>query len=261
MTSSWMNGCPSINIIMEELRQNYIFGMHPVTEAVLSGKKIEKVLFKQGLEGPQFRELLVLLQEKGINIQFVPIQKMDKLCKGRHQGVIALFSSIDFISLEEMLETAYKKTKNPLFVMLDGVSDVRNFGAIARTCECAGVNGIILPAKGGAAINAEAIKASAGALLRINASRVQNLRMAIYFLKEQGFKIVAAVEKAEGLIYDINFNLPTAVVMGSEGKGVSDSVLSLCDGQARIPMSGEIGSLNVSIASAIILFEAVRQRK
>lgn len=246
--------------IMEEKKTNYLFGMHSVMEALLSGKKIEKVLFKQGLEGIQFRELLEKLQLAEVPVQFVPVERLNRVTRGNHQGVIALISQIDYMPLEEMVDNAFARTKAPIFMLLDGVSDVRNFGAIARTAECAGVSGVIVPAKGGAAVNAEAIKTSAGALLRINTSKVQNLRMAIYYLKENGFQIVAATEKAEDFIYDIDFKLPTAIIMGSEGKGISDSVLALCDAKAKIPMNGEIGSLNVSIAASILLFEAVRQR-
>jgi len=244
-----------------EIKMNYLYGMHPVTEAVLAGKQIEKVVFKQGLEGSQFRELLELLQKKGIAVQFVPAERMDRISKGRHQGVVAYLSKIDYVSLEEMVEQAFAKHSAPLFIMLDGVSDVRNFGAIARTSECAGADGIILPAKGGAAINADAIKASAGALLRVNVHKAQNLRIPIFYLKERGFQILAATEKASVYIYDVDFTKPTAIIMGSEGKGISSSSLALSDVQAKIPMAGEIGSLNVSVATSIVLYEAVRQRK
>ena len=240
---------------------NYLYGMHPVMEAVLAGKQIEKVVFKQGLEGPQFRELLELLQSRGITVQFVPAERIDRLSKGRHQGVVAYLSKIDYVPLEDMVEQAFARHQAPLFVLLDGVSDVRNFGAIARTAECAGADGIILPAKGGAPINADAIKTSAGALLRINAHKAQNLRIPIFYLKEKGFQIVAATEKTSESMYDVDFSKPTALIMGSEGKGISSSALALCDIKAKIPMAGEIGSLNVSVATSIILYEAVRQRK
>lgn len=240
---------------------NYLYGMHPVMEAVLAGKQIEKVVFKQGLEGPQFRELLELLQSRGITVQFIPAERIDRLSKGRHQGVVAYLSKIDYVPLEEMVEQAFARHQAPLFVLLDGVSDVRNFGAIARTAECAGADGIILPAKGGAPINADAIKTSAGALLRINAHKAQNLRIPIFYLKEKGFQIVAATEKTSESMYDVDFSKPTALIMGSEGKGISSSALALCDIKAKIPMAGEIGSLNVSVATSIILYEAVRQRK
>lgn len=246
---------------MEEKKSYYLYGMHPVTEAVLSGKSIEKVVFKQGLEGPQFRNLMALLKEKDVPCQFVPAERLNKIDKGgRSQGVVAYMAQIDYTPFEEAVENAFRKSDAPVFVMLDGVSDVRNLGAIARTAECAGVSAIILPAKGGAAINAEAIKVSAGALLRIDTCKTQNLRIPIYYLKERGFQVVAATEKTDSLIYEADFKQPTVIVMGSEGKGISDSVMKLCDTKVKIPMHGEIESLNVSVATSIILFEVVRQR-
>ncbi len=239
---------------------NYLYGMHPVKEAVEAGRKFEKVMLKQGLEGPQFRELMELLKEKDIPYQFVPAEKLNHLVHGSHQGVIAYISEIDYIPFEEMIENALAHKAAPLFLILDGVSDVRNFGAIARTAECAGFDGLILPAKGGAPINADAIKTSAGALVRIPTAKVSNLKLPIFYLRDSGFQIVAATEKAEGFIYDINFKKPTAIVMGSEGNGISNAVLDLCDIDAKIPMAGTIGSLNVSVAASIFMYEAVRQR-
>lgn len=238
----------------------HLYGMHPVYEAVMSGRQIEKVLFKHGLEGQQFRQLLSELDSRGIPFQFVPAERMAHFRGGKNQGVVAFLARIDYAPFEETVERALQKDKAPLFVLLDGVSDVRNLGAVARTAECAGAAGIILPAKGGAAINADGVKASAGALLRIDVCKTKNLRIPIYYLKEKGFQILAATEKAEEPIYGVDMTKPTAIVMGSEGKGISDSVLALCDVRARIPMKGEIGSLNVSVAASIVLFEAVRQR-
>ena len=240
---------------------HYIYGMRAVTEAVRSGRKFEKVLFKQGLEGAQYRELLDALMQNDIPFQFVPFQKLNSLVKGAHQGVVAYISQIDYVPYEEMIELAMSRKEAPLFLLLDGVSDVRNFGAIARTAECAGVDGIILPAKGGAAINADAVKTSAGALLRVPTAKVTNLKLPLYYLLESGFQVVAATEKAETSLYDVKFRKPTAIVMGSEQKGISPAVLDLCTAEARIPMMGEIGSLNVSVAAAIVLYEAVRQRQ
>lgn len=245
----------------EQPTQHYLFGMHPVTEALLSGKKIEKILFKQGLEGDRFRQLMELAQERQIPVQFVPGERIDRYGKGRAQGVVAFLAQIDFVDLETMVSQALAQSDRPIFVLLDGVSDVRNFGAIARTAECAGVSGLILPAKGGAAINADAVKTSAGALLRIPTCRVPNLKTALYYLKESGFQVVGATEKTDELMYAVDFTQPTALVMGSEGRGISAPVMGLCDALAKIPMAGEIGSLNVSVATSIILYEAVRQRK
>lgn len=238
----------------------HLYGMHPVYEAVMSGRQIEKVLLKKGLEGQQFRQLLSELDNRGIPFQFVPAERMQHFRGGKNQGVVAFLARIDYAPFEGTVERALQKDPAPLFMLLDGVSDVRNLGAVARTAECAGASGIILPAKGGAAINADGVKASAGALLRIDVCKTKNLRIPLYYLKEKGFQILAATEKADGLIYSVDMKKPTAIVMGSEGKGISDSVLALCDVKARIPMKGEIGSLNVSVAASIVLFEAVRQR-
>ena len=202
----------------------HLYGMHPVLEAVLSGRQIEKVLLKQGLEGQQFRQLLTELDSRGIPFQFVPAERLARFRGGRNQGVVAYLPQIDYMPLEEMVERAFQKDPAPVFVLLDGVSDVRN-------------------------------------LLRIGVSKCKNLRIPLYYLKEKGFQIVAATEKAEGMIYGVDMTRPTAFVMGSEGKGVSSSVLALCDVQARIPMRGDIGSLNVSVAASLMLFEAVRQRQ
>ena len=238
-----------------------LYGIHPVTEAITSGRKIEKVILKQGFEGPQARALTALLKEYEIPYSWVPVQKLDQVAKGTHQGVVAYIAQVGYVPFEEMVETALNRKAAPLFIMLDGVSDVRNLGAIARTAECAGFDGIILPAKGGAPINADAIKTSAGALLRIPVAKVQNLRVPIFYLLESGFQMVAATEKGADYIYDVNLKKPTAIVMGSEGHGISKSVLDLCDIQAKIPMAGDIGSLNVSVAAALFMYEAVRQRE
>ena len=238
----------------------YIFGIHPILEAIEAEKGIEKVMVRQGSDGPQFHRLLDKLREKGIPAQFVPIQKLDGMTRSNHQGVIAVVSTIEYASVESMIEAALKKGTAPLFLMLDGVSDVRNFGAIARTAECAGVDGIILPAKGGASINADAIKTSAGALLRIPVAKVQNLREAIFQFQQADIDIIAATEKASETIYETNLKKGIAIVMGSEEKGISKSILALSSAQTRIPMPGNISSLNVSVATAVVLFEAVRQR-
>lgn len=243
-----------------EDKMQYLFGMHPVIEALRSGKKFDKILLKQGLEGSQYRELIQLIGEADIPYQFVPVEKLNRTTRGAHQGVIALVAQIDYLDIDQFVNNALGKSSSPLVMILDGVSDVRNLGAIARTLEVAGGQGIIVPAKGGAAINAEAVKSSAGALMRIDTCKVSNLRLAIFALKQAGFKIVAASEKSDKLIYDVDMTGPTAVVMGSEGDGISKGILALCDEMAKIPQMGEIGSLNVSVAAAIVTFESVRQK-
>ncbi len=244
----------------EEKKMQYLFGMHPVIEALKAGKKFDKVLLKQGLEGPQFRELITLLGERDVPYQYVPVEKLNRSVKGAHQGVIAYISQIDYVELEELVNNALATSENPLLVMLDGVSDVRNLGAIARTLECAGGRGVIVPAKGGAAINADAVKASAGALMRIDTCKVNNLKFAACYLKQSGFRIVCATEKVDRLMYDANLTGPLAIVMGSEGDGISKGMLDLADDKVAIPMAGGISSLNVSVATSVILYESVRQR-
>ena len=245
---------------MENDNQYYLYGMHPVTDAVRQGRKFERILFRKGLEGEQFRALLDEVTQRGIPYQFVPGEKMNRIVKGAHQGVVAYLAQIDYVPFEEMVEGALSRKANPIFLLLDGISDVRNLGAIARSAECAGIDGIVVPERGSAAINADAVKTSAGALLRIPTARVPNLRTAMYYFRDSDFQIVAASEKAEDAMYDVNFRKASVIVMGSEGSGISEPVLSLCTVGARIPMSGQTGSLNVSVAAALVMFEAVRQR-
>lgn len=243
-----------------EDKQYYLYGIHPVMDALQSGRQFTKILVKKGLEPGRLQELSALAADHGVPIQQVPVQKLDAVVRGAHQGVIGYLAQIDYIPFEEMVESALSRKAAPIFVVLDGVSDIRNLGAIARSAECAGVDGIVIPAKGGAAINADAVKASAGALLRIPVARVANLRTALYYFRDSEFQIVAASEKAEDMMYDVNLRRASAIVMGSEGSGISAPVLSLCTVGAKIPMTGETGSLNVSVAAAVILYEAVRQR-
>ena len=245
---------------MENDNHYYLYGMHPVTDAVRQGRKFERILFRKGLEGEQFRALLDEVTQLGIPYQFVPGEKMNRIVKGAHQGVVAYLAQIDYVSFEEMVEGALSRKANPIFLLLDGISDVRNLGAIARSAECAGIDGIVVPERGSAAINADAVKTSAGALLRIPTARVPNLRTALYYFRDSDFQIVAASEKAEDAMYDVNFRKASVIVMGSEGSGISEPVLNLCTVGARIPMSGQTGSLNVSVAAALVMFEAVRQR-
>lgn len=245
---------------MEEQKIQHLFGIHPVMEAVKAGKKFDKVLLKQGMEGPLYRELTALLARNSIPVQYVPVERLNRIVKGAHQGVVAYISCIDYVPYETLIDTSLATSEAPVIVILDGVSDVRNLGAIARTLECAGGSGIIVPAKGGAALNAEAIKASAGALMRLSVAKVPNLRLAAYYLKQSGFRLISLTEKADRLIYDADMTGPCAFVMGSEGKGISQSMLELSDDKVAIPMSGSISSLNVSVATSVVLYEAVRQR-
>ncbi|MFA5661821.1 MAG: 23S rRNA (guanosine(2251)-2'-O)-methyltransferase RlmB [Bacteroidales bacterium] len=241
--------------------EDRIYGIHPVREALTGNKKMEKILIKKGMDNHSVTEIADLARQQNVPVQYVPQEKLNHMSGNmNHQGVMAVLAQLDYISLEEAVEAASANNKYPTVLLLDGVSDVRNFGAIARTCECAGVGALILPAKGGAAVNQDAIKTSAGALLRIPACKVPNLRTALYYLKESGFSVIGTVAGLNKTIYDADFCRPTAFVMGAEGKGISGGVMQLCDQLVSIPQLGEIGSLNVSAATAVVLYEAVRQR-
>ncbi|MDR3227795.1 MAG: 23S rRNA (guanosine(2251)-2'-O)-methyltransferase RlmB [Prevotellaceae bacterium] len=240
--------------------ENIIFGTRPVIEAIETGKKIEKIYLKQKSEGEMFYQLTRLAKQNDIVIQWVPIERLNRFTQKNHQGVVAVCSIIELAEFEPTIENIINTTENPLVIILDGVTDVRNFGAIARSAECAGAQAVIMPAKGAAPINADAIKTSCGALNMIPVSKVPNLKTAIFYLKSLGFQIVAATEKAEKLYYDIDYVKPTAIIMGAEDIGISHTNLSLCDEQVKIPVSGKIGSLNVSAAASILMFESVKQK-
>ncbi|WP_435262114.1 23S rRNA (guanosine(2251)-2'-O)-methyltransferase RlmB [Tenacibaculum sp. nBUS_03] len=244
---------------MEE--NTVIFGIRAIIEAIESGSSINKVYLQKGLRGDLFFQLEKLVKKNKISTSVVPNEKLDRLSKhSNHQGAVAKISPIEFHDLEALLETTLEKTDKPLFLLLDQVSDVRNFGAIIRTAECTGVHGIIIQKGGSAPVNAETIKTSAGAAFKIPVCKVDHIKDAIFQLKAADIKIVSATEKTENSIYDINFNQPLAIIMGSEHKGVSNSVLKLSDYKAKLPLLGEIESLNVSVACGAFLYETVRQR-
>lgn len=237
-----------------------IFGIRACIEAIKANKEIDKVLLKKGSRGDLFYELFDLIKEKNIPFQYVPIQKLNRITQKNHQGVIAFISSIEYQNIENILPQLYEQAKVPLLLVLDKVTDVRNFGAIARTAECAGVNAIIIPLKGSALINSDAVKTSAGALHTMPVCRVGSLKETIVFLKQSGIQIVAANEKSDKYYYDVDFKLPSAIVMGAEDKGISNDILNLSDKIVKIPIVGNIESLNVSVATSIIVYEAVKQR-
>lgn len=240
--------------------ENTIFGIRPVIEAIETGKKIEKIYLKQGLEGNLFHQLQRLIKQHDITSQFVPVERLNRFTRMNHQGVVAVCPAVELADFESTIEKIIQNSNNPLVVILDGVTDVRNFGAISRSAECAGVQAVIMPAKGAAPINADAVKTSAGALGIIPVCRVPNLKTAIFHLKATGFQIVAATEKAEKLYYSVNYVKPTAIIMGAEDVGISQTNISLCDEQVKIPLRGKIKSLNVSAAAAILMFEVLRQK-
>lgn len=238
-----------------------IFGIRTVIEAVQSGKNIDKIYIQKGLSGPLFMELLQIIGKRSYNLSYVPIEKLNKLSNGNHQGVVAKISPVKFRELEEVVQEILEDdTKIPLFLLLDQITDARNFGAIIRTAECTGVHAIIVQNKGGAPVNADTVKTSAGAVFNIPLVKVSHIKDAIYYLQASGVKIVAASEKTDTSVYDVDFTQPTALVMGSEEKGVNPSVLKLADEKAKLPMYGSIASLNVSVACGAFLYEIVRQR-
>lgn len=236
-----------------------LYGMRPVIEAIAAGKEIDKLMLQQGLKGELVPELRKLINENNIPYQYVPIEKLNRLVRGNHQGVVCYVSPVIFQPIENLLLSVFDKGETPLFIILDRITDVRNMGAIARTAECAGAHGLIIPEKGGAPISADAMKASAGALNSIPVHRSSNLKNTIDYLKQSGLKIVAASEKGKSNYYDTDLTGPLAIIMGSEEDGVSGEYLRRCDEVLNIPMRGTIGSLNVSVAAGILLFEVVKQ--
>lgn len=237
-----------------------IFGIRTVIEAIESSKSIEKIYIQKGLSGSLFHELNNYLKKVNISTSFVPVEKLNKLSKGNHQGVVAQISPVNFVELEQLVTTVSQSQKKPFFLLLDGITDVRNFGAIIRTAECCGVDGIIFPEKGAAPVNADTIKTSAGAAFKVPLCKVNHIKDAIFHLQSYDIKIVAATEKTNDSIYDLNLDQPIAIVMGNEAKGVSNSVLKSVDFKAKLPLLGSIESLNVSVACGAFLYEAVRQR-
>ena len=241
-------------------KDDFVFGTRAVIEAVKTGRPIEKVLVKKGLNNELFRELYQLMKDNEISFQFVPQERINRITRKNHQGVLALLSPVEFQSIELLLPGLYESGKNPFILILDQITDVRNFGAIVRSAECAGVQAIIIPQKGMAHIGGDAVKTSAGAIHHIPICRTENLPDTVQYLKDSGIKIVAATEKADELYTEANLNTPLCIVMGSEEKGISRQVLHLADQQLKIPILGEIESLNVSVAAALMMYEAVRQR-
>jgi len=240
--------------------KNYIFGIRAIIEAVEAGKTIDKLFIQKGLHNDLFAELWKLVRLKRINYKHVPLEKINRLTRKNHQGVFAFISPIDFHNIEDVVPALYEQGKNPLILVLDRITDVRNFGAIARTAECAGIDTILIPEQNAAAINADAIKTSAGALHNITVCRTWNLKLSLQFLKDSGIQLVACTEKTQDNMYKPDYTPPTAIIMGSEEDGVSPEFLKMCDARAKIPMNGKIASLNVSVATGVILYEVMRQR-
>ena len=244
-----------------ENNDTLIFGMRAVIEAIEADKAIDKILLQKGLSNELYNQLRKALAGKDIPFQFVPPEKLKRLTDNKnHQGVVAYIAEVVYSDAEELLARVFEKGKTPLVLILDRITDVRNFGAIARTAECSGVNAIIIPSRGSAQINADAIKTSTGALQKIPVCKEENLKATIDYLKECGLQIIACTEKTNDYYFQIDFTVPTAIIMGSEEDGILNEYIQKSDGKAKIPLLGEIGSLNVSVAAGIILYEAVSQR-
>lgn len=240
--------------------ENLIFGTRAVIEAVNAGKEIDKIIIQKGLSNQLYSELRKAIKDLDIPIQIVPPEKINRITGKNHQGVLAFLAQITYYETEDLLSQVFEKGKVPLVLILDRVTDVRNFGAIARSADCAGVDFIVIPSRGAAQINADAVKTSAGALNRMPVCREDNLKNIIDYLKESGLQIIACHEKTDNYHFNADLTKPTAIIMGSEENGISNEYLKRSDMQVKIPMVGNIASLNVSVATGIILFEAVKQR-
>lgn len=241
-------------------KSEYIFGIRAVMEAIEAGREIDRVLIRTGLQGELIGELNELLRRHHIVTRRVPEEKINRITRKNHQGVVAILSAVTYHNLGNLVSELYEEGMLPFVVVLDGITDVRNFGAIARTCECCGVDAVVIPQNGSVSVGADAIKTSAGALSYIPVCREKSILSAVKFLKNSGYQVVAASEKAE-LNYTLaDYTTPVAIVMGAEDTGISPEVLRICDTKVALPMFGHIGSLNVSVAAGVMMYEVVRQR-
>lgn len=240
--------------------ESTIFGIYPVKEALASDVNFDKVFIQKGIQNEKIDSLIQDLEKENISINIVPIEKLNRLTRGNHQGIVATTSPIAFKTLEEAIEPALQSGKTPLFLILDQITDVRNFGAILRTAECTGVDAVIIQKSGGAPVTGDTVKASAGAVFNVPICKVDHIKDAIFYFQSSGVTTIAATEKTKDGLFSMELTGPLAIVMGSEGRGVSHSVLALVDKKASLPLLGEINSLNVSVACGAILYEVVRQR-
>lgn len=239
---------------------DYIYGLRAVIEAIEAGKDIDKIFIKKDLQGDLAGELMRLVREHHLFAQRVPVEKINRITRQNHQGVVALLSSVTYTRVGELVPRLYENGVLPFVVVLDGITDVRNFGAIARTAECCGVNALVIPERGSVSCGGDAMKTSAGALNYIDVCRERNLASAVKYLKDNGYQIVAVSEKANQNYTEPDYSTPLALVMGAEDVGISPDIMALCDTRVSIPMFGKIGSLNVSVAAGVMMYEVVRQR-
>ena len=244
----------------ETPNQDFIYGAWPVMEALKASKEFEKVLIQHGLRNEVIKEVISELKHLDIPFQFVPIEKLNRVTRKNHQGIIAYLSPVTFSRIEQVLPAIYEKGEEPFLLILDKITDVRNFGAILRTASCTGVHAVVIPVKGSALLNSDTVKSSAGAIYTLPICRSENLKDSIDYLKNSGLKILAATEKGEEVYYNEKLTGPVALIMGSEGEGISPEYLKRSDLLVRIPMTGTIDSLNVSVAAGVLLYEIFRQR-
>ena len=237
-----------------------MFGTRAVIEAIKAGRDIEKIFIQAGLNNDLAKELITLAKSRGVPFTFVPLPKLNSLSTKNHQGVICMLSAVQFAPLENIIDKIYSEGREPFFLILDRITDVRNFGAIARTAECAGLDGIIIGDSGNAPITGDAMKTSAGALSYLPVCRTNNMKKTIQYLKESGIQVIACTEKADKALYELDFKAPVALIVGSEEDGISSQLLKEADHVVKIPMRGKIESLNVSVATGIAIYEVLRQK-
>ncbi|MDE5652268.1 MAG: 23S rRNA (guanosine(2251)-2'-O)-methyltransferase RlmB [Muribaculaceae bacterium] len=242
-------------------KKDYIFGLRAIIEAIESGKNIDKVLIRKDLGSDLAKELFAKMKEYGVVSQKVPVEKLNRITMKNHQGAIALLSPIEYTRLEHLVPLFYEEGRTPFILLLDGLTDTRNFGAIARTAECVGADAIVIPERGSVSVTPDAVKTSAGALLHIPVCRERSILDAVRMLRDNGYKIVGASEKSHEDYTDIDYRVPVGIVMGAEDTGISNDVLRACDSLGAIPICGHIGSLNVSVAAGVMMYEVVRQRR
>ena len=239
-------------------KQQVVYGLRPVIEAIASGLQVERVLLQNGLNSSLLNELRAKMKEHDIPFQYVPVEKLNKLTTGNHQGVVATIAAVSYTTFEELVEGLGETV--PLVVMLDHITDVRNMGAIARTAECAGVTALVVPDRGSAAMNSDAVKSSSGALLRLPICRESNFKTVLNMAKQYGLQVVAATEKGSVHYCDVYFRQPTMLIMGNEETGISPDLLKMSDVRARLPIVGEVASLNVGVAAGVMMYKALEQR-
>lgn len=241
-------------------KTDYIFGIRAVAEAIEAGKDIDKILIKKDLHGDLLGELLELARANRVVVRRVPGQTIDRITRKNHQGVLAVLSAVTYHRLDFLVPQLYEEGRLPFIIVLDGITDVRNFGAIARTAECVGADAIVIPEHGSVSVGGDAIKTSAGALHHIPVCRERSAALAVRFLRDNGYKIVAVSEKSAVNYTTVDYTVPVALVLGAEDVGISPEVMKQADCSAAIPMFGKIGSLNVSVAAGVMMYEVVRQR-